>query len=115
MTTTPDLSEDFPYLSFFISVNADCGADDCTNSGCAAAREAQRALAELAGLRQDVANLLTWKAEASAVLERWEEVWHAAGEPGPLGRFKSDNVKEVLQQLQDALRQAKRDLKYPPL
>lgn len=97
MTATPDLSEDYPTL-YYHSVRGTCEDPSCIMSACQVTREARRALAELAGLRKDVANLLTWKAEASQVLERWDDVWRAAGEPGPLGRFKSDNVKRVLEE-----------------
>lgn len=90
VTTTPDLSEDYPILSQ-MATTPTC-ANQCRDRECAEDREARCAITELAGLRKDVANLLTWKAEAIQVLSEWEKVWEAAGQPGPLGRSKAENV-----------------------
>jgi len=50
--------------------------------------QAARVLGELDRLR-------AWKAEATAVLELWEQVWEAAGRPGQLGASKALSVLEL--------------------
>lgn len=42
-----------------------------------------------------------WKSEAIVVLGDWEEVWEAAGRPGPLGRSKAKNVLDEIKRLKE--------------
>lgn len=85
------IEEDFPRLAKLAATKA-CRDPECQMPTHLNAREAQRALAELANLRRDVAQLLTWKAAAAAVLEEWEKVWELLDRPGPLGASKARNV-----------------------
>lgn len=39
-----------------------------------------------------IEQLEAWRTEGLAVLDQWEKVWKAAGEPGPLGLSKAQNV-----------------------
>jgi len=45
----------------------------------------------------EIDRLRQWKAEAMIVLAEWDEVWEAAGKPGPLGGSKAANVLAMLQ------------------
>ena len=56
-------------------------------------RRSQQAWADL---RAEVARLEAWKAEAVEVLGQWEQVWEAAGRPGPLGGSKAEAVARML-------------------
>lgn len=38
----------------------------------------------------ELERLRAWKAEAMEVLGQWEQVWEAAGRPGPLGGSKAE-------------------------
>jgi hypothetical protein len=89
------IEEDFPVLAGIAVSGRSFGRE--------AKLEARRALAELQALRSDVANLLTWKMEASLVLEDWEKVWEAAGRPGPLGASKAANVLSAVRTLKAQL------------
>jgi hypothetical protein len=40
----------------------------------------------------ELAFLRRWRAEAIEVLNEWEQVWEAAGRPGPLGSSKARAV-----------------------
>ena len=46
--------------------------------------------------REQMARLEAWKAEAVEVLGQWEQVWEAAGRPGPLGGSKAEAVARML-------------------
>ncbi len=46
-------------------------------------------------LADELAQLRTWKAEAMEVLGQWEQVWEAAGRPGPLGGSKAEAVRSL--------------------
>lgn len=51
---------------------------------------------ELAHVLDEIDRLRAWKAEAMVVLAEWDEVWEAAGRPGPLGASKAANVRKFL-------------------
>ena len=53
-------------------------------------REAQAALNEIDRLR-------SWKLEAMTSLAAWDDVWVAAGQPGPLGSLKSEGVRRIVE------------------
>jgi hypothetical protein len=40
--------------------------------------------------------LRRWKAEAMLIMAEWDEVWEAAGRPGPLGKSKARIIQQVL-------------------
>lgn len=52
----------------------------------------------LCKLCQERADLLRWKAEAIVLLNEWDEVWEALGEPGPLGASKAKNVLRYIEE-----------------
>lgn len=39
-------------------------------------------------LRAEVERLTRWQAEATTILDGWDQVWHALGEPGRLGDYR---------------------------
>lgn len=43
----------------------------------------------------ELERLRAWKAEAMEVLGQWEQVWEAAGRPGPLGGSKAEAVARL--------------------
>jgi len=53
----------------------------------------------------EIDRLRAWKAEALVVLAEWDEVWVAAGKPGPLGTSKAAGLQRLLPDL-DHLRRA---------
>lgn len=53
----------------------------------------------LTGLVTEVERLMDWKRDAMRVLNGWDRVWEALGEPGPLGQMKSDNALAAVQRL----------------
>lgn len=57
------------------------------------------ALGEVASLQSEVDRLRQWQAEATAVINGWEAVWLAAGQPGPLGGSMSRNVAAEVERL----------------
>lgn len=63
----------------------------------AATADEQRLLVEY------VESLEAWKASAATVLAEWDETWKAAGEPGPLGASKAENVRRRIKDLREAL------------
>lgn len=58
---------------------------------------------EIDRLRADIAHLRQWKAEAIVVLSEWDDVWKAAGCPGPLGGSKAAAVRDQLDRLRDEI------------
>lgn len=50
-------------------------------------------------LLDEIEELRRWKAEATHVLSQWDDVWQAAGSPGPLGSSKAAAVKDLLDRL----------------
>jgi hypothetical protein len=50
--------------------------------------QGKAALAEIDRLR-------AWKESAMQVLNDWDQVWEAAGRPGPLGASKAQNVRAL--------------------
>ncbi len=46
--------------------------------------------------------LARWKAEATEVLGAWEQVYEAAGCPGPLGGSKAEAVRALLNEEREA-------------
>jgi len=46
----------------------------------------------LTAAANELERLRQWKAEAMEVLGQWEQVWEAAGQPGPLGGSKAEAV-----------------------
>ncbi len=44
----------------------------------------------------EIDNLRRWKAEAIIVLQEWDTVWLAAGQPGALGSSKAQSVRKIL-------------------
>jgi hypothetical protein len=44
----------------------------------------------------ELQQLRRWKAEAIEVLSQWEQVWEAAGRPGPLGGSKAQGVHDLI-------------------
>jgi hypothetical protein len=46
-----------------------------------------------------IERLMAWKAEAIAVLDRWEAVWVACGRPGELGQMRSDATRAEVERL----------------
>jgi hypothetical protein len=81
MTTARD---DYPYIAWH-SMKA--GADKDR-------QQLTTALDEIDSLRR-------WKQESLEVLASWEQVWIAAGSPGPLGSSKADSVRRVLENRQE--------------
>jgi hypothetical protein len=73
---------------------------------------------ELIGdLRAEIDHLRQWKAEAIQVLNDWEDVWVAAGQPGPLGGSKAANTEATILALQienETLRLQIEELTAPP-
>ena len=51
-------------------------------------------------LLAEVDQLLRWKSEATEVLNAWENVWVAAGEPGRLGESKAKATAAEVERLQ---------------
>ena len=51
--------------------------------------------AEFKELIDEIESLRRWKAEAIVVIDQWEEVWVAAGRPGPVGAFKAHSVRNL--------------------
>lgn len=49
----------------------------------------------------ELEQLRRWKAEAIITLATWEQVWLAAGQPGPLGTSKAANTLRFLNDLID--------------
>jgi len=43
----------------------------------------------------ELEHLARWKAESTEVLGAWEQVWEAAGRPGPLGGSKAEAVRAL--------------------
>ncbi len=52
----------------------------------------------------NLAHLKRWKAEATQLLNDWEQVWEAAGQPGPYGSSKAKETLAVVKDLALALR-----------
>jgi len=50
----------------------------------------------LAIAEKEIAKLKKWKASATHVLNAWDLVWEALGEPGGLGQRKPDACLEVI-------------------
>lgn len=62
--------------------------------------------------RREVERLTAWKGEACEVIEGWELVWSALGEPGALGEHRSAATLAAVEQLRadrDAARAALTD------
>lgn len=55
----------------------------------------------------DVINYRRWKAEALAVLLKWEMIWEQLDRPGRLGMMKADNCLEEIRKMQAELRELK--------
>lgn len=55
-------------------------------------------------LLAEVDRLLRWKSEATEVLNAWEKVWVAAGEPGRPGESKAKATAAEVDRLRDRLR-----------
>lgn len=49
----------------------------------------------LTAAADELEHLAQWKAEAVEVLNAWEQVWDAAGRPGPLGSSKAEAVARL--------------------
>lgn len=58
--------------------------------------------AALKDFGKELNKLRRWKAEATEVIERWEEVWEAAGRPGELGSSKPKALLAWVEDLQAA-------------
>ncbi|AEI11834.1 hypothetical protein [Cellulomonas gilvus] len=56
-------------------------------------------LADRDRLTSEVDRLARWKAEALDVLDRWETVWKALGQPGAIGCRKPDAARAAVEQL----------------
>ena len=52
-------------------------------------------------MAEEIDKLRAWKNEAMRVLNDWEDVWIAAGEPGPLGTSKAAAVLVQLARLRN--------------
>jgi hypothetical protein len=52
-------------------------------------------------LLDEIEELRRWKAEAIHVLSQWDDVWQAAGSPGPLGTSKAAAVRDLLDRLRE--------------
>ena len=50
------------------------------------------AWATVNAMYDEIDSLRRWKSEALQVLDQWEQVWIAAGCPGPLGSSKAESV-----------------------
>jgi hypothetical protein len=50
-----------------------------------------------------IETLEAWKDEALRALSQWDEVWVAAGKPGPLGTPKAEGVRLRIGALEEAL------------
>lgn len=69
--------------------------------------------------RAEVADLIRWKEEATAVIEAWERVWRLLGEPGFISESKAEatwvevrdllNARSELVEARRARREAERD------
>ena len=64
-------------------------------------------------LHAEIERLEAWKAEALVVLDKWEEVWVALGEPGQLGEFRADAACREAKRLRDDNERLRRRAKHP--
>lgn len=58
-------------------------------------------------LLDEIEALRRWKAEATHVLSQWDDVWQAAGSPGPLGTSNAAAVRGVLDRLREKAERTK--------
>ena len=77
-----------------------CMADGCLGCDCPAHKELEQ---ERDAARTEVAALTRWKAEATAVIESWEQVHRLLGSPGRIGESKASATYDAVAGLRGVL------------
>ena len=62
--------------------------------------ESTRLLGRLRDGIAELERLRAWKREANAVIEEWEKVHHALGEPGRLGESRAASTLDAIERIQ---------------
>lgn len=82
---------------------AACGPADLLPGLAMMADDLNAAEGENNGLSVEVDRLSAWKHSAMAVLAEWDDVWEAAGKPGPLGTSKAESTRTRIERLNDVI------------